>query len=742
MKILISAAEASSDVHGAQLLAALRKTAPPGETVEAFGIGGSKLQASGLKVVTDSGNLLAMGLFAVIARLPKILQGLKEIGDAAEHEKPDLAVVIDYPDFHFRLSKRLHKLGIPTVYFIPPKVWVWRQGRVQFLSKFFMKILCILPFEETFYRRRGVRAQFVGNPIVDELPFGLTREAARENLRLGENDRVVVMMPGSRPAEVNAHFQIMLDAATRTAVRMGERLTLLIPFPGSKEAVNVAKKVETWRDRVGENKAKLLDLRISKGNAHECLVAADAGLIKSGTSTLEAALLMCPHAILYCGSRISHWIFNTFIRYEGPVGLANLAALTEPPGKADRKKLLFSEFVMEDARADFLSEELLALLTNSNRRADLHVACLNLKRSLMGSTVEGASGPSFRAAEEIWSLYRELQSGKVTGIQPVLSQGQRVASFAVRTLNRIVSEVWSFVNGFMRFLSKRGLLKPVRLGARVISVGNIQAGGSGKTPLVAQIAREAISQGKKVAILIRGYRGAWEKQGGVVSPGHAPISPEECGDEAALLHALVPESWIGVGADRVARYREIQKKLGVPLELVILDDGFQNWKIRKDVDVVAVTSAGRSERLFRDSACSLRMADLVVWTKGESWPFPKDPMDVRVRYRVRESSSENPFILVTGVGDSDSVLQVVRAAGYRILKHLSFPDHARYAEPIVRSILKEAQQAGAKVLTTGKDWVKWQGFLKSQEAEQIEVIEPELIFEEGRENWSKQLWES
>jgi lipid-A-disaccharide synthase len=148
MKILISAAETSSDAHAAELLKALRERSS--EPIEAFGIGGPKLAAAGQRQVFDAREMLSMGFVEILGRLPKILTALKRIEDEARALRPDVAVVVDYPDFHFRLAKRLAKQGIPLVYYIPPKVWAWRRGRVKFLKRFFRKILCILPFEVRF----------------------------------------------------------------------------------------------------------------------------------------------------------------------------------------------------------------------------------------------------------------------------------------------------------------------------------------------------------------------------------------------------------------------------------------------------------------------------------------------------------------------------------------------------------------------------------------------------------------
>ncbi|MEO5971672.1 MAG: lipid-A-disaccharide synthase, partial [Bdellovibrionia bacterium] len=201
LTVLISAGEASSDIHGAKLLNALRARLPAGTQLKTYGVGGPKLQSAGLRAVVDTRELMTMGFVEVLWRLPKIFRILKRVAEAAKQDPPDVAIVIDYPGFHFRLARQLKKLKIPIVYYIPPKVWVWRKHRVRFLKSFFDKVLCIFPFEELVYRDLDLPVKYVGNPLLDELPLGLSRAAARAELALFDEDRVLVVMPGSRDSE-------------------------------------------------------------------------------------------------------------------------------------------------------------------------------------------------------------------------------------------------------------------------------------------------------------------------------------------------------------------------------------------------------------------------------------------------------------------------------------------------------------------------------------------------------------
>ncbi len=400
MKILISAAETSSDSHGAALLKALRALEP---SVDAFGIGGSKLQAEGLRAVVDARELLSMGFVEILGRLPRIFRALSRVAREAEREMPEVAVVIDYPDFHFRLARKLKALGIPVVYFIPPKVWVWRKGRVKTLRKLFARLLCIFPFEEEFYRRENVAVKYVGNPLLDQLPLSLTREEARARLGIDPARKTLLLMPGSRPGELKHHLECLLDAAFHAASNLKEQLLILLPSAHTTEVSEIEQRVSSWREGAeGVWEAKSgkfpLELRVSQGDAHGCMVAADAGIVKSGTSTLEAALLGCPHVIVYRSNWLSQWVFHNLIRYRGPVGLANLIAGWQPG-----KPYLVKELLGAEMTGDAVSVEIISLFRDTDRCARARRGFEELRSKMFG---DGSTKPSENAAREVLEVAR------------------------------------------------------------------------------------------------------------------------------------------------------------------------------------------------------------------------------------------------------------------------------------------------------------------------------------------------
>jgi len=262
---------------------------------------------------------------------------------------------------------------------------------------------------------------------------------------------------------------------------------------------------------------------------------------------------------------------------------------------------------------------------------------------------------------------------------------------------------------------------------------------------VAHLATRILARGGLPVILTRGYQGEREHAGGVIYPfGASPssrVSAREWGDEPALLHELVPQAWIGVGGDRFRVWSEKlrpameQSSAALPARaVVILDDGFQHLGIERDLDIVAVTSDRPWDRLFREFPRSLRFADLLVWTKGERAPFSmEDPRAIAIRLQVPAPDaheSRQAWWLFTGLGDGASARKTLESAGWRIVRHVEFRDHARYHPEVLRAYLTEVDAQGARALTTSKDWVKWreQG-IGARDA--VRVVEPRVLFSSG-----------
>ncbi len=402
MKIFISAAEASSDTHAAEALKRLVAIARSrGQEVQAFGIGGPRLREAGLQALFRAEDFLAMGFVEVLGKIPRLRKRLGEIEKWAARERPEVAVLCDYPEFHFQLAARLRTLGIRTICYIPPKVWVWRRSRLRFLATNYDRVLSILPFEESVYAGSGVSFRYVGNPLMDELPLSLTREAARERLGIAPNVRTLLLMVGSRPSEFDYHLEPMIEAAYRVRAKYpGEAFRVLAPLP-------MTANLEEFRRRIDAAVAKLpaelrstspLDLRASLGDAWTAMKASDAGLVKSGTSSLEAALLDCPHVVVYRGHPVSQFLFKHVVRYRRAISLTNLI------GAAPKEEKLVPELILENFTVERMVQQLLPLFDGDagerQRRGFARI------REILGST-----SPSEKVAEEILSVANATSGG-------------------------------------------------------------------------------------------------------------------------------------------------------------------------------------------------------------------------------------------------------------------------------------------------------------------------------------------
>src|SRR5437764_6419847 len=209
--ILISAGEASGEQYGAQLMEALRR-GHPGQ-MDFFGLGGERMRTAGCDITVESRDVAVVGLAEVVKHLPGIYRRFKGLLREVDKRKPDVAILIDFPDFNFRLARALYRRGIPVVYFVSPQLWAWRQGRLKLVKKYVKKMLVIFPFEEKFYRDRDVDAEYVGHPLADIADGLASREDYARANGLDASKQWIALLPGSRRQEVERNLSIMLKAA-------------------------------------------------------------------------------------------------------------------------------------------------------------------------------------------------------------------------------------------------------------------------------------------------------------------------------------------------------------------------------------------------------------------------------------------------------------------------------------------------------------------------------------------------
>ena len=206
---MLSAGETSGDLHGARIATAMLEQAPETELI---GFGGKEMARAGVRLAADFESYNVMGVWEVICNLRRILRLLDQLTEFLREEKPDLLVLIDYPDFNWRLAKRAKKLGIPVFSYIPPSAWAWRKGRAKDCAKLAEEFVAIFPHELPVYEQAGAKISFVGNPLVDTVKSELTEHEARAHFGIAEDEHAVLLMPGSRRQEIELLLPAMLGA--------------------------------------------------------------------------------------------------------------------------------------------------------------------------------------------------------------------------------------------------------------------------------------------------------------------------------------------------------------------------------------------------------------------------------------------------------------------------------------------------------------------------------------------------
>jgi lipid-A-disaccharide synthase len=310
-QILVVTGEASGDAHAAELVAALQARRPD---FRFFGMGGSKLAARGVELLYGAHEVSVMGITEVLPKLPRILQVLSGIAAAAAERRPACAILVDIPDFNLRLAARLKALGVPVAYYVSPMIWAWRRGRVKTIRKRVDRMLCILPFEEDFYRDSGVDARYVGSPVVEQVPSPASTTTFRQRLGLPLEAPTLALLPGSRMSEIRRLLPTMVSAAKQlSAERPG--LQIVVPVAPTIPREEITSRFE----------GSGLSPRLVDGRAPEVVGASDAAIVASGTAVLEAGLMQRPLVVVYRVSLITYLVGRLMLKV-AHVALVNLLA--------------------------------------------------------------------------------------------------------------------------------------------------------------------------------------------------------------------------------------------------------------------------------------------------------------------------------------------------------------------------------------------------------------------------------
>jgi lipid-A-disaccharide synthase len=376
LRVGLLAGEASGDTLGADLIAALRQHAPDAKF---FGVAGPKMQAAGCESWEPAESLAVMGLFDVLRDLPRLARLIARIKRMFLTEHPDVFIGIDAPDTNLRVARRLHAAGIPTVQYVSPQVWAWRQGRARNMRKSVDLVLCLLPFEKRFYDEHGIRAEFVGHPLADAIPEIIDRESARRTLGLDAQASVVALLPGSRRGEV---ARLAADFAATASWLAAQRPNLIFIAPMASAATRQI------FSRVLRRDAPNLEVQLIEGQATSVLSAANVVLVASGTASLEAALCKRPMVVVYRLGAITGWVLTHF-------NLVKSKFFAQPNLLADRR--VVGEYFQDQIIPESIGAELLMWLDDTERRSALEREFAQIHANLR-------RGAGTRAAQAILEL--------------------------------------------------------------------------------------------------------------------------------------------------------------------------------------------------------------------------------------------------------------------------------------------------------------------------------------------------
>jgi lipid-A-disaccharide synthase len=317
-----------------------------------------------------------MGITEVLPKIPRILQVMRGLADAAAERRPVCAILVDIPDFNLRLAVRLKKLGIPVAYYVSPMIWAWRRGRVKTIAKLVDRMLCILPFEEDFYREAGVSARYVGSPVVEQVPAPASAATFRQKLGLPLETPTLALLPGSRMSEIRRILPAMVGAAKK----------LVAERPGLQVVVPVAPTIPR-EEIVSRFEGSGVQPVLVEGRAPEVVGASDAAIVASGTAALEAGLMQRPMVVVYRVSLITYLVGRMMLKV-AHVALVNLLV----------NRRVVPELLQGDMTPERIAEEIRRLWVPGTPREELLQGLAEVRTRL------GEAGAARRAAESVLEL--------------------------------------------------------------------------------------------------------------------------------------------------------------------------------------------------------------------------------------------------------------------------------------------------------------------------------------------------
>ncbi len=338
-------------------------------------MGGPLLRAAGAKLFCDIKGLAVFGLFDALRKLPRFLALKKLILRKISAEKPDCLILVDFSGFNLRLAKAVNK-ALPVIYYISPQVWASRPGRLETIKKYIHKMIVLFKFEEEFYRKAGISAEFVGHPLLDSVRPSMGKKEFFNSIGLSEGKTTLALLPGSRRQEIEKILPIMLSSAELIRRVLSEAQFVIAKAP----AVD-------WEVYQRKLKKFNLEVKIVEGKTYDCLEAADFALVCSGTATLETALLEKPFCLIYKMCLLNYLLYRPQVRLPY-IGMANIIA--------NRK--IVPEFIQFNARPKKIAKEVLNILKNPALIQEMRNSLAQVKTAL------GSTGAASRAARAILKL--------------------------------------------------------------------------------------------------------------------------------------------------------------------------------------------------------------------------------------------------------------------------------------------------------------------------------------------------
>ena len=365
-RVLIIAGEASGDLYGGNLVKAIRTVDP---SICFLGVGGSRMKEAGVRLLRHAEEMAVVGLPGV-KRLLTILEAFREVSASLTQWRPELLILIDYPEFNLMLAGRAKRHGIPVMYYVSPQIWAWRSGRINTIRSRVDRMVVILPFEEKLYQKAGVRVSFVGHPLLDII--APENEEGLFGQRYGKNGsrRLIGLLPGSRSSEVSRLLPVMLDAAAILVDKI-PKVHFLVPL-----APTIGRE-EIYPYLNGRN----LPLTVVEGSTHEVIRACELVLAASGTVTLEAAILGTPLVVVYKVNPLTYWLGKRLVKVNH-LALANIIA----------GETVAPEFIQHEATPELVARESMKIFNDNQRREWIKRRLQDVREQL------GTPGASERAA--------------------------------------------------------------------------------------------------------------------------------------------------------------------------------------------------------------------------------------------------------------------------------------------------------------------------------------------------------